>query len=152
MPPSDSSEKAQIRYFLRILAALTQQVGGELHIPLKDIRGVADENSPQLLTEDTDIEKDELVLRFGSKHSAVYPIAPEICDSPKPLSTNQPLPSAPNGRKENNPTSRLPLSVEELQKLERKVSSLKAQAILRSEQRQRDSLNPLEQSFRDLER
>src|ERR1039457_6456547 len=100
MPPTDTAPASVIRYLTRLLAALAVQAGGELRIPLKAVRMVASEDNRQALLEDTNIETDELVLRFGSKLSAVYPVDHEPClDSPKPrsvTSASQPSPQVPS--------------------------------------------------------
>ena len=143
MPPVDTQPQSVIRYLTRLLAALAIQAGGELHIPMKEVRQVAEEDHRQALLEDTDTEKDEIVLRFGSKSFAVYPVEPDKpCDS-----TNTKPPVQP--KQEQKPTTRAPLSMEQLNLLERTIHQKKAAAVLRAEQRQRDSSNPSELNFPD---
>jgi len=143
MPPIDTQPQSVIRYLTRLLAALSLQAGGELRIPMEFVRKIEDESNRQALLEDTDTKKDELVLRFGTKHSAVYPVEPDLCDSPKLQSPTS------NLKKLNN---RPPMTLEELQKLERTIAAKKAAVILRSERQQQASSNPLELNFPDLER
>lgn len=147
MPPTDKSDQSVIRYLTRLLAAQALDAGGVLRISLKSIRQIESEGSRQMLCEDTDIAADELVLRFGSKHSAVYPVEPESCASPKPQS-----PTQRTTDQNSSPSVTLPKTVEELQKLERTVKARKAAAILLSAQRQRASSNPSELNFPDLEK
>src|ERR1700677_2583256 len=115
MPPIDTSPQSVVRYLTRLLAAMCQERGGELRIRRSVIRNIEEENQRQLLCEDIDSGKDELVLRFGSKHSAVYPVEPE-CLTPKTSPpTSQPT-SSPS-----SPQSRPPLSEEQLRLMEESV-------------------------------
>jgi len=148
MPPVDTAPASVNRYLTRLLAAMCLQAGGELRIPLKAIRAVAEEDARQALLEDTDTKKDELVLRFGSKHSAVYPVeADNVCPaSPKAPSSIPPSSPTPSGRPEPSPVSRPPLSLEELGRLERVIKAKRARASLQREQQQQDLLSQLEQN------
>lgn len=137
MPPVDTSPQSVIRYFTRLLTALTVQAGGELRIPMKVIREVEEETSRQALLEDTNTDTDELVLRFGTKHSAVYPVESEQCASPKlPSATiSQPVqlsrPEVPNQR-------RPPLTDDQILSLQRKVNARVRMIQLKREQAQRE--------------
>ena len=115
MPPVDTQPQSVVRYLTRLLTAVVIHNGGELRIPLKAIREVAEESSRQMLVEDTNVESDELVLRFGSKHSAVYPVEPE-CLSPKPISPSNQT-SAPISNP-SSPQVRPPLTDEQERALE----------------------------------
>src|SRR5579872_5201739 len=77
MPPLDTSPPSVVRYLTRLLTALCLERGGELRIPLKGVRVLEQEPTRQMLIEDTNVETDELVLRFGTKHSAVFPVDSE---------------------------------------------------------------------------
>src|SRR5580700_11374162 len=115
MPPVDTQPQSVVRYLTRLLTALCIERGGELRIPLKAIREVAAETSRQMLVEDTNLESDELVLRFGTKNSAVFPVEPE-CPSPRPtLVPNQTSQSTLNP---SSPQARQPLTDEQLKALE----------------------------------
>ena len=91
MPPRDNTPESINRYLTRILAALAKGNGGELRIKRKLLREVEDETSRQVLLEDLDTKHDEIVLRFGSKHSAIYPVEAESFQ-PRPQSQPQPAP------------------------------------------------------------
>ena len=149
MPPSDSSPQAVNRYLTRILAALSKAAGGELRIKRKLLRQVEDETSRQVLLEDLDSRRDEIVLRFGSKHSAIYPVESEKASSerisqtttspisaqPNPSGQLQPQASpSPVSRTDTvNPRSSLPFTEEQLSRAERKISQLKNLAAIRRE-------------------
>src|ERR1035441_686588 len=127
MPPSDKQPESVIRYLTRLLAALTLQAGGELKIPRKFIRGVEEESCRQALLEDTDRISDELVLRYGSKNSAVYPVEPEPCDSPKPRSVSpqtNPVPPVPPLKPV---TGRPPFTDQQLAEIELKARRMRAE-------------------------
>lgn len=132
MPPLDTSPQAVVRYLTRILAAMCQENGGEIRIPRKELRRVEDETSRQLLTEDVDTEKDELVLRFGSKHSAVYPVEPE-CLTPKAAQPTTTV-STQGSQPISTPSSRKPMSPDQLLKLEKNIRARRVEATLKQEQ------------------
>lgn len=149
MPPhstarcsSCNKSPAMTDYLTRILAALVRDNGGELRIPLRSIRAIADSESRQMLVEDTNVESDELVLRFGTKHSAVYPVEPE-CKTP---STQ---PTEPNAKPPSSPVVRPPLSPAEELKLE---ATLRAKRVKRTlgQQRAEESQRQREQERNDL--
>lgn len=149
MPPLDTSPQSVIRYFTRLLSALTLQAGGELRIPMKFVREISSVDARQALLEDTNTESDELVLRFGTKHSAVYPV-----ESDKwPASSTASPPPQP-ARPESSQQVREPLTEERLQKLQRAIhqrlqkSALQKEQILRERQRE-DLSSILEPSSRD---
>lgn len=131
MPPSDTTPQATIRYLTRILAALSKAAGGELRIKRKLLRQVEDETSRQVLLEDLDSRKDEIVLRFGSKHSAIYPVESET--SKQPVQTAQqppqvqtpPSPSPQRPRDPSAPQSALPFTDEQLARAETKISQMR---------------------------
>src|ERR1035438_7657232 len=147
MPPSDTSPQSVNRYFKRLLAALVIQAGGELRIPQKFIRQVTEESSPQALFEDSNIEEGTLVLRYGTKNSAVYTVEPEPCtDSRKPQSPtsqidplNQPKNPALKGRP--------PLTEEQLAKVEQAARRMRANAILKRSIRPENSSETSEPNF-----
>ena len=150
MPPSDKQPESVIRYLTRLLAALALQAGGELRIPLKAVRLVSAEGNRQALLEDTNIESDELVLRFGSKNSAVYPVEPEpVCDSPKPRSvspqTNQPAPVPPS----KPVTGRPPFTDQQLAEIELKARRMRAAAAMKRGREQANSLEVSDLNFPD---
>ena len=136
MPPTDTSPTAVVRYLTHLLAAIVTEHNGEFRIPLGRLRSLADEPSRQMLVEDTDIVKDELVLRFGTKHSAVYPVEPECPTTPQsklsaPSSSPSPAAVAPSVRP--------PQSVDELIRLEKSIRARRVQAQLRREQEKKQS-------------
>lgn len=136
MPPVDTQPQSIIRYFTRLLAALTIQAGGELRIPQKFVREVSEEESRQALLEDTNTETDELVLRFGTKHSAVYPVESEKCASPKLQSpTISPVPSRP----EVSPSVRPPLTEQDLLSIEKRAKAQRLKIQLRNEAQQNET-------------
>ena len=92
MPPSDTTPQSTIRYLTRILAALAKSHGGELRVKRRLLRQVEDETSRQVLLEDLDSKKDEIVLRFGSKHSAIYPVEAESSNQSSQAKISQPSP------------------------------------------------------------
>lgn len=149
MPPLDTSPQSVIRYFTRLLSALTLQAGGELRIPMKFVREISSVDARQALLEDTNTESDELVLRFGTKHSAVYPVE---SDKWPASSTASPPPQL--ARPESSQQVREPLTEEKLQKLQRAIHQRLQKAALQKEQtlreRQREDLSSiLEPSSRD---
>lgn len=149
MPPLDTSPQSVIRYFTRLLSALTLQAGGELRIPMKFVREISSVDARQALLEDTNTESDELVLRFGTKHSAVYPV-----ESDKWPSSSTASPPPQPARPESPQQVREPLTVERLQKLQRAIHQRLQKASLQKEQtlreRQQEDLSSiLEPSSRD---
>src|SRR5271154_2782373 len=141
MPPSATGPLALAHYLTQLLTAMCIERGGELRIPMKAIRSVREESSRQMLVEDTNTETDELVLRFGTKHSAVYPLEPE-CHSPKtsPQTLVSPPISIPS-----SPQSRPPLSDEQLRQMEIAVRTarVKARAERTAEQAREQRQNDL---------
>jgi hypothetical protein len=131
MPPSDTSPQSTIRYLTRILAALAKGAGGELRIKRKLLRQVEDETSRQVLLEDLDSKKDEIVLRFGSKNSAIYPVESE--QSRESLATNRSPASAPLAQPQpplppkspTSPQSALPFTDEQLARAETKIRQMR---------------------------
>jgi len=148
MPPTDTTPQSQIRYFKKLLAALVIQAGGELRIPQKFIREVASETSPQGLFEDSDTPADELVLRFGSKLSAVYTVEPEPCASPTPRSPTSPQPSPQVVDPLSRPTAgRPPLTDEKLAQMERAIMQRRARIRMKHAQEQNNSSETSELNF-----
>lgn len=139
MPPPDKTPESQLRYFLRLLAAIVSEGGNELRIPLSALRKLDADGNRQALLEDTDLTSDELVLRFGTKNSAMYPVEPE-CQT-RPQSPPSPQPQAPSpalSRREQSqpplhPGVRKPLSVQDLARAELKLRKLRLAAQLKSE-------------------
>jgi Sec-independent protein translocase protein TatA len=137
MPPSSTTPEAINRYLTRILAALAKRAGGELRIPRKALRQVEDETSRQVLLEDLDSKRDEIVLRFGSKHSAIYPVESETSNPSSQTVQQQrtpaptPQPSPPPAK--NAPQSVLPFTEEQLAKAEREISRQKQVLAIRRE-------------------
>lgn len=128
MPPSSTTPEAINRYLTRILAALAKRNGGELRIPRKALRQVEDETSRQVLLEDLDSKKDEIVLRFGSKHSAIYPVESETfqatsATSRPPVSVPS-APASPNPPPKTAPQSVLPFTDEQLARAEKKIAQM----------------------------
>ena len=151
MPPPDKTPESQLRYFLRLLAAICAEGGNELRIPMSALRRLDAEGSRQALIEDSDTEKDELVLRFGTKHSAMYPVEPECLRPATP--TPQPQPSQP--QQPSSPVSsplpsRKPLTVNELAKAELKIRRLRMAAQIKVEQ-QAKARAAATQSAQDIE-
>ena len=72
-----------------------QSKEGELRIKRHLLRQVEDETSRQVLLEDLDSKKDEIVLRFGSKHSAIYPVEAESSNQSSQTAKSQPSPAPP---------------------------------------------------------
>ena len=144
MPPSDPSPQSRERYFLRLLAALARRSGGELRIKQCDVDEVAGAGARQALFEDFDTKRGEIVLRFGSKLSAVYPFdgdgvqsqcpAPQAFQTPSQevpeLTLTPPSPQSPL-------KSRKPLTDSELRQLEIKGQRLAMAAKIRREQQER---------------
>lgn len=132
MPPPDTTPQSRLNYFIRLLAALSLQAGGELRIPRKFLRAVEEEDKRQALLEDTNFDTDELVLRFGSKHAAFYPVESDTCASSKTSPPPQPArPEAPQQVRE-------PLTEKELARLQRTINARLAQARLKHEQTLRE--------------
>jgi len=109
MPPTlrdnESVAAAELRWVKRILAALAlASKNNTLIIPRKYLDRISDTSERQAIFEDRD-SRGNIVLRFGSKHSAVYPVESETAWTTKtqpapqnvvvdPLSTTPP-PSPP---------------------------------------------------------
>ena len=151
MPPTDTTPQSQIRYFKRIIAALVVQANGELRIPQKFMRQVASESSPQGLFEDTNTDSDELVLRFGTKNSAVYTVEPEPCASPtlrSPTSVSpQSYPPNDDPSPPRNTMGRPPLTEQQLAVMEMKVKRARAAARMRSGREPANSSETSELNF-----
>lgn len=150
MPPIDTTPQSQIRYFTRIIAALVIQAGGELRVPQKFMREVAAESSRQGLFEDSDARADEIVLRFGSKNSAVYPVEPDTpCDSPKPRSvTPQTLSPQVSVDPSSRPmTGRPPMTDQQLALVEEKVRKARVAARMKNARGQANSSEISELNF-----
>jgi hypothetical protein len=151
MPPTSTDDRSVRLYLTRLLGALCLELGGEIHIPLKTLRQIADSDSRQLLVEETDLEADELVLRFGSRHSAIYPIEPEQAwaSTTTPFSravatSPQPLPAGPSVMVPGQPPPpqaqvRAPLTDEDLAKIERRIQNLRVTQMLKREAAPRPS-------------
>lgn len=151
MPPAEKSEVAKLRYFTRLIAAIVTDHGkaGELRVKKSTLDRLNGEPSRQALFEDFDTRRDELVLRFGSKLSAVYPFEGDgaTCQNPKqqpaqPSTTSTapdlfPLTSEPTTFP---PQSRPPLSDAELAAAERKAKQILAAVRIRKERQQSSSL------------
>jgi hypothetical protein len=143
MPPIDTSPQSVVRYLTRLLAALSLEHGGELRISLKNVRQIEQESARQMLCEDTNLESDELVLRFGTKHSAVYPVEPECPSSKTSQASNsqvvQPQPSRPSP---SSPHVKSPITPEQEMRLEQALKQRRIKrtlSLVRDEQRQNDS-------------
>lgn len=128
MPPLNNTPESVNRYLTRILAALAKRAGGELRIKRRDLRMVEDETSRQVLLEDLDSKKDEIVLRFGSKHSAIYPVeadtSPVSSQTSKSPASEQSVsrPQAvPRNLATTTPQTSLPFTEEQLAKAEREI-------------------------------
>lgn len=144
MPPVGNTPQDNVRYLTKILAAFVQQAGGELRIGQKFLRTVAEESSRQALFEDTDTKKDELVLRFGSKHSAIYPIEPECRVPEQPASRVQSQPQTPANLPSQpaNP-GRAPMTESDLARIETKIRQMRAAAAIRAQQQRSQTGEPL---------
>lgn len=121
MPPTDPSPEANLRHLRRLLGAICLQNGGEYHIECKHLRDIEESGARQALIEDT--VNDRIVLRFGSKHSAVYILEPEClttknsnASAPSSNQTVIPLPVSPG-----KPMVQKPLTDDQLARAERKV-------------------------------
>ena len=113
----------------RILAALVERSPKrELRIPLPRIRKLSDESFR--LSLDMDDTRDEVVLRFDPKHSAIFVVEPEWQPAPQPA-PGQPKMAAPAAA----PTPvRAPLSDAQLAQRERVLRRQGVVATLRREQ------------------
>lgn len=132
MPPTGKNPQDVINWLTTLLSALAQKHKGELRISRKLIRKVQDAGLRQVLLED--LQNDDIVLRFGSKHSAIYPVEPE-CHEAQPVQAKTASPPANPGRQ--------PMSNEELGQLARKLYREKQVAALRKEQSQPRVQTPL---------
>ena len=134
MPPRDNTPESINRYLTRILAALAKGNGGELRIKRRLLRQVEDETSRQVLLEDLDTKHDEIVLRFGSKHSAIYPVEAESFQ-PRPQPQPQPQaapPATPSNSVSPRPgVANLPFTDDQLARAERKIRQIRTAAALR---------------------
>lgn len=140
MPPPEANPESAIRYLTRILAVLAQEAGGELRIKRAKLRKITEESFR--LFEDVDDKKDEIVLRFDAKHSAIYPVEAE-CKQPQP---NQPPrgPSAVPVNATPSPTSSippalrtgstLPFTDQQLRRAELKIKQMQTARAIRSEE------------------
>ena len=160
MPPSDQSPQSRERYFLRLLAALARRNNGELRIKDSELAEVAGAGARQALFEDFDSRRQEIVLRFGSKLSAVYPFdgdgAQSQCPAPALSPYSRPAQSPPLQDPETvaPPTapsplkSRKPLTDLELRNLELRGQRLAMAAKIRRETQERlrrqNSSDPLD--------
>ena len=158
MPPSSTTPAATIQYLTRLLSALVLEHKGELRISQKLLRRLDEPAARQVLLEDIDLQKDEIVLRFGSKHSAIYPVepqggsdasAPPICQpttqpQPQTTSSQPPQPVSPPThlppRAKNvqvpidQPQVRPPLTDAQIARAERTLHQIKtARAIVRKQ-------------------
>lgn len=139
MPLSNNDPQSINRHLTRLLAAMADDNGGELRIPLKSVRKIEQESARQMLCEDTDVEKDELVLRFGTKHSVVYVVEPE-CPTPRQNAQASPATSQPT----STPSSRKPMTVEQLAKLEKNLRARRVEAQLKQDkERQQRELSEI---------
>jgi hypothetical protein len=152
MPPSDPSPQSRERYFLRLLAVLARRNNGELRIRQADVAEVAGAGARQALFEDFDSKRQEIVLRFGSKLSAVYPFdgdgaiqpcpAPQV--SPTAATTQETAASLP----QSSLKSRKPLTDSELRDLEVRGQRLAMAARIRREMQEKakrqNSSDPLD--------
>lgn len=128
MPPTSTSPQDTVQYLTRLLTALVKRAGGELRVPRKLLRQLGDESNRQVLLEDTDSKRDEIVLRFGSKHSAIYPVEPEVAPSPANLSrtaSQQPLQPQSSQPATSQQRSHAPLTDEQLARVERKLRQIR---------------------------
>jgi hypothetical protein len=135
MPPSDTSPQGVVRYLTKLLTALTIEAGGELRIPLKAIRGVELEAARQILVEDTDSKHDQLVLRFASRHAAIFPLEPE-CLTPAQNRPSQQVATSVGTASAPQPSIRKPPSEADLLKLEKNIKARRVEAQLRREHEQ----------------
>ncbi len=117
MPPVDTTPQGAIRYLTRILAILAQERGGEIHIKRAKMRKLEEESFR--LFEDVDDKKDELVLRFDSKHSAIYPVEAECRQQPQSAAVQPRAAAVPPTQRTG---SRSPLTDEELSRAEREIA------------------------------
>jgi hypothetical protein len=134
MPPSDTSPTAVNRYLTRILAALAKGAGGELRIKRRLLRQVEDEPARQVLLEDLDSRADEIVLRFGSKHSAIYPVEAEQPSAPQ--TPARPMPAQPSAiQSQSAPANpgKLPYTDEQLVSMETKIRQMRNLAAIRKQ-------------------
>lgn len=150
MPPVASDDKTVNRWYNRLLTALTIEFGGELHIPAATVRALEADDSRAVLVEEVNLETDDIVLRFFSKHTAVYPVESEACHSrmqsslqtapqttgyASSVSTPRPQPPAPAP---SPPAQvRAPLSDQELARIAKRVQQMQLLRRLRTEQARR---------------
>ena len=120
MPPTDTTPQGTIRYLTRILAIIAQESGGEIRIKRSKMRKLEEESFR--LFEDVDDKKDELVLRFDSKHSAIYPVEAECRQQPQSVAVQPRPPAVPPTTKTG---SHPPLTDEQLARAERKIAQIK---------------------------
>ena len=142
MPPTGTTQTDTIRYLTKLLAAFVRQSGGELRIKNKFIREVSDETSRQALFEDTDAKRDELVLRFGSKHSAIYPVEPECQSPPQPVTTSKPTSPVLNSPENPFRKGTVPLDDAAIARMERGLKRVKVAAALQREAKQQTLYSP----------
>lgn len=141
MPPTSPDPKQQLSYFIRLLAALCLQGGGSLTIDMAHLRAIDEDGSRQALVEETDCANDCVVLRYGSKHSAMYPVEPLSQPQTQPRATTQSSPVlSPNISPAVPP--RKPLSVNELRAAERKIQQARMAAELRAERAASSQMPP----------
>lgn len=121
MLPLDSSAQSRLEYLTRMLSALCVQAGGELRIPGKIVRELEQAEARQAMFYDENLTTDEIVLRFGTKNAAVFPVEPcrkpKELVSPQPQSTKESIPGTPQSRK--------PMSDQDLDRLEKKLNAAK---------------------------
>ena len=139
MPPVGTTP---LQYLTRLLAALVRQSGGELRIKSRFLREVTSESARQALFEDTDAKKDEIVLRFGSKDSAIYPVEPECRANGQPAQTQQPVTAATMTGEPSSP-GRVMLSDADLAKMELKIRKMRTAHALRKQQQPNPNASPI---------
>lgn len=139
MLPTDSSPQSRLEYISRLLAALCLQSGGELRIPSLAMQQLEQEPARQALFYDENLNTGEIVIRFGTRNSAVFPVEP--CKKTQPSQvvidpSRRPQPPAFPSQESDQPRVRKPMSDAELARAERKIKALRTVLQMRREQQE----------------
>lgn len=133
MLPLDTSPQSRLEYLTRMLSALCVQSGGELRIPGKIVRELEQAEARQAMFYDENLTTDEIVLRFGTKNAAVFPVEPcrkpKESVSPQPQSTQTQTSPPMDGK----PQVRKPWTEERLAAAEKKIRAARIVAQMRRE-------------------
>ena len=135
MLPQDTSTQSRLEVLTRLLAAVCIQAGGELKISGLTIHQLEDSEGRQALFYDEDRGTGEIMLRYGSRASAVFPVEP--CRKQATSSTTStildPL-KAGVSPSPGEPRVRKPLTDEYLAKAEKKIRAARVVLNMKREQ------------------